>query len=697
MTSVLSRETLMDKGGKAVVGLQPSDDFRFVRLAWEVNSRTIGKKATWVYYAKGGEYNPYWDDIHLLVNWRNDGAEIKNFFDNKGRIRSRPQNINFYFKKGITYPERTTSDFSPRVLPENCIISVTGPGIFCNSEFVDKAYIVGAYSRAFKLVIDAIYGSGDSSVPGSAATHYRTGMLTNLPTPTWDKAKEISNLSDSLIKNAMLMCCGDETTRYFNFNVDCNDTLIRATKKEAIVRCTRWIKMIEEHSLVEKNVMESLFFSESDRKVIDTLIGPHPISYDNILSENDIIKIKELWAISESDLIRNATKKLGARRQLTKKSYAANRRLEIITHTLQKNAKAIVEIVSSKGLLEPNDLYDKSFQVLSFTLGCCFGRWDIHYLINKKDSLDTLNPFAPLPNCSPSTLQNIYGLPAESMEISSNYPLRISWSGIIVDDEGHSEEIIAYVREAMEVIWKDKADDIEQEACEILGVRTLREYFSKSGKFFADHLKCYSKSRRQAPIYWPLSTSSGSYTLWLYYHRLTDQTLYICVNNFVGPKLKQALDDTENLRKKTSRTSQEEKDLEKLSNLATELKDFHAELLRIAKFWKPNLNDGVQITAAPLLKLFQHKPWQKKLKQTWKDLEKGKYDWAHLAYSIWPERVIRTSHKDLSYAIAHDLEDDLWEKIEIGTDRQGNPKTKWVPKKLSENELGQIIHEKMNE
>ena len=32
--------------------------------------------------------------------------------------------------------------------------------------------------------------------------------------------------------------------------------------------------------------------------------------------------------------------------------------------------------------------------------------------------------------------------------------------------------------------------------------------------FFADHLKRYSKSRRQAPIYWPLSTAKGSYTLW---------------------------------------------------------------------------------------------------------------------------------------------------------------------------------------
>ncbi|MBU0463963.1 MAG: hypothetical protein KKE12_10190, partial [Proteobacteria bacterium] len=121
---------------------------------------------------------------------------------------------------------------------------------------------------------------------------------------------------------------------------------------------------------------------------------------------------------------------------------------------------------------------------------------------------------------------------------------------------------------------------------------------------------------------------------------------------------------------------------------------FRDELLRIAIFWKPNLIDGVQIIAAPLWKLFQHSPWQNTLKLTWNKLEKGDYDWARLAYTIWPERVIRNSHKDHSYSIAHHLETDLWEEIENGTDLQGNPKYKWVPKDLSEQALKAIIMEK---
>ena len=96
--------------------------------------------------------------------------------------------------------------------------------------------------------------------------------------------------------------------------------------------------------------------------------------------------------------------------------------------------------------------------------------------------------------------------------------------------------------------------------------------------------------------------------------------------------------------------------MERLANLHQELADLRAELLRVAAFWKPNLNDGVQITAAPLYRLFNHRAWRKRLQETWEKLEAGEYDWAHLAYSIWPERVRAKCRTDKSLAIAHDLE-----------------------------------------
>jgi len=88
-----------------------------------------------------------------------------------------------------------------------------------------------------------------------------------------------------------------------------------------------------------------------------------------------------------------------------------------------------------------------------------------------------------------------------------------------------------------------------------------------------------------------------------------------------------------------------------------ELQDLRDEIERVIKLpWKPNLNDGVLITACPLWKLFRLPKWQKDLKSCWEELERGDYDWSHLAYTIWPERVEKACETDRSIAIAHGLE-----------------------------------------
>ena len=254
-------------------------------------------------------------------------------------------------------------------------------------------------------------------------------------------------------------------------------------------------------------------------------------------------------------------------------------------------------------------------------------------------------------------LQNSEGLPAESKDVPTDYPMRISWPGILVDDPGHPEDILTRMHDALEIIWTDRAESIEQEACEILNIKNLRDYFRRPAAFFADHLKRYSKSRRKAPIYWPLSTYSGNYTIWIYYHRLTDQTLFLAVNDFVEPKIEETRKTIQALQGKADLNREDREQLEEAQDLEAELQDFIEEFRRLAPVWKPNLNDGVQITAAPLWKLFQHKPWQKVLKETWGKLEKGDYDWAHLAYSYWPERVKEKCRTDKSLAIAHGIED----------------------------------------
>ena len=103
-------------------------------------------------------------------------------------------------------------------------------------------------------------------------------------------------------------------------------------------------------------------------------------------------------------------------------------------------------------------------------------------------------------------LQGADGLPLH--ETPPDYPLRIDWDGILADDTDHPDDIVRRVRDVFELIWKDRAEAIEQEACEILGVEELRDYFRKPSKggFWDDHVSRYSKSRRKAPIYWLLQS-----------------------------------------------------------------------------------------------------------------------------------------------------------------------------------------------
>ncbi|MEW9798030.1 BREX-1 system adenine-specific DNA-methyltransferase PglX [Alteromonas sp. CYL-A6] len=313
----------------------------------------------------------------------------------------------------------------------------------------------------------------------------------------------------------------------------------------------------------------------------------------------------------------------------------------------------------------------------SYLLGLLFGRWKLVSIEDKHACIANLDPFAEEA--------------LKSLALNSDESRR---SVICL----HGESIASIREELLAIFNSLKVQADEQLTALLSDIETLSELLKNPNKFFDFHLSRYSKNGRKAPIYLPMQSHSKSMTLWVYYNRLNEQTLYACVNDFIdGPhgKLTQVEQDLTGLRSKSARSNQEEKELEKLSDLAAELRDFRDELLRLAKFWKPNLNDGVQITAAPLWKLFQHRAWQKKLKETWEKLENGDYDWAHLACSIWPERVLRKCHQDRSLAIAHDVEDHFWHEVEVPVKRgkklTGETKLEWQPKDLNEAELTALV------
>ena len=278
---------------------------------------------------------------------------------------------------------------------------------------------------------------------------------------------------------------------------------------------------------------------------------------------------------------------------------------------------------------DDKEVIDQTDGLLSWAAGVAFGRFDWRLATGEREAPPEPEPFDPLPTKSPGML------PDDAEPVYAH-------SAILVDDQGHPNDLARLIEEVLTRVEAPVPADV-------------RRWLQRD--FFPLHLKQYSKSRRKAPIYWPISTSSGSYTLWLYYPSLTSQTLYTAINDLVEPKLKQVAQDVGTLRiKGNARSRDNEKSFEALQALELELIELRDTLLQIAPAYHPNLDDGVQITAAPLWRLFRHAPWQKLLKETWAKLEKGDYDWAHLALAYWPERVREKCKADKSLAIAHDLE-----------------------------------------
>jgi hypothetical protein len=273
---------------------------------------------------------------------------------------------------------------------------------------------------------------------------------------------------------------------------------------------------------------------------------------------------------------------------------------------------------------------DQMTGLLSWAVGVVFGRFDWRLATGERPAPPEPEPFEPLPAKSPGMLPD------------GAAPFHVH-EGILVDDQGHPHDLARLIEEVLARIEVPVPEDV-------------RRWLQRD--FFAFHLQRYSKSRRKAPIYWPLSTTSGSYTLWVYYPSLTSQMLYTAINDFIETKLKQVGGDVTALRNKGSaRTREDERQFETLQSFELELIELRDTLLKLAPTYKPNHDDGVQISAAPLWPLFRHKPWHKVLKETWAKLEKGDYDWAHLAMNYWPERVREKCKSDKSLAIAHGLED----------------------------------------
>ena len=608
-------------------GLATADDFRFVRLSWEVVPDSIGPDRRWSRFSKGGEYSPPYDDIHLVVDWADDGKQLRSLSS------ARVQNEKWYHKAGATYTVRTASAFAAKVLPAGCVFSHNAQSWFVDDPELLLKSIVYFSCRVPQTYLEIAVGGGDISTSGSAARRYTTKVVHSIPASviqglTYEGFHEDCRDLFRLVAHDQSL---DETTCFFSGHPlsECRN-FDEFTRRSESGRQTLVTRALRASWRIDEAVTAAWNMSSAEIDFVRSEVGPHPCEY-HLDPPSDAVR--ELLALPVDELIRRAVNQDGASRWLTKKSYFVDRQTELICHILRCSPESVEPAVGHLS----GDRRQLAAQVVSYAVGGAFNRWDPSEA--DKGAVDRFvhSPFEELPQIQPTASESKSG------------------TSILVDDKGHACSIVAGVERSIRVAWPANDGNCEQELASALGA-DLERYLRKD--FFVTHLARYTKSRRKAPIYWPMATSSGSYTLWLYYPALTSQTLYTAVNDFIEPKLKQVSADVTALRDKgTSRSRAEEKQFETVEAFELELVELRDSLLKIAREYRPNHDDGVQITAAPLWSLFRHKPWQKVLKDTWVKLEKGDYDWAHLAMNYWPERVREKCKTDKSLAIAHGLED----------------------------------------
>lgn len=157
-----------------------ADDQRFVRLWHEVNVGEFLGTGRWRGYFKGGDYRKFYGNQQYVVDWSN---EARNYYRN-----NKTSNIldeRYWFRKGFTYSDITSGDFSARYMPEGFIYSTPGPSFHVDDDKRLYALLSLLNSRYVQYVAKIL----------NPTLHFNVGDAKNIP------VSSMVDLEDRLSKN----------------------------------------------------------------------------------------------------------------------------------------------------------------------------------------------------------------------------------------------------------------------------------------------------------------------------------------------------------------------------------------------------------------------------------------------------------------------------------------------------------------
>ena len=592
-----------------------------------------GENAKWIYVAKSVEFDNlpntvigYYFGNDILKLFRNTNLESRNIIARNGHTLTSAIHFRLFYEipsNSISYKvmyNGSTYSLFYSYYRELCYWGINGKLLASNSNVVLR-------NQNYHFLQGVGYGKRGEILD---AHIFKKDMLFTVEGYAFSNINEsnslaLNSLLDSILGQYALNLYTGQHKQTGNVNLlPMPDYATRQSYIERIVNAIidikrKWFSLdetnLEYHGLIAQMDLKDGIEAGLD-KVQEQLTADYA-QYTKLVKEND-----DLW-MDLADIDR------GSDFRQTLNDYKARRPYE--------------ELLSIDGASNLNVIDKKTMaqEMVMELVGMAFGRWDTAFAKGEKaipafgDVFDAL-PFMPVVS------QGEEPCPAQ---------LAVPSDGIMTNEEESPLCLASHVREVMIWLWGDRADDMEYELCQLIGCKSLQAYLSSPTGFFDYHFKRYTKSRRKAPIYWLLASEDGTVDYWVYYPKLSKNTLpqLIIQLREKGEQLRTRLNAALAAHDKTQET-QVRAEQEQVEGMMEKLNRI------IEAGYVPNHDDGVPVTAAPLQHLVASRLWRAECEKNMELLAKGDYDWSHLAMSMYPARVAQKAKKDWCMALTHGLE-----------------------------------------
>lgn len=262
-------------------GLATGSNDTFVRNWFEVDINKIGfnfknretakiSSFKWFPYNKGGEFRKYYGNNYYVVDWENDGERIRNFKNEKGKIRSRPQNMNYYFKEAVTWSKVTIGGFSTRFVPEGFIFDVAGCSIFAEED--QRLFLLGLTNSKITPEILSFL---------SPTVNYEVGHISNIPVKF-----ESIEIVDKLVQENIYISKKNWDSYEISWDFKKHPLLILKTESSLLKDSfEKWVEVTEKQSAILKENEETLNSIFLEIYGLQKELSPE-------VSENDITIVK---------------------------------------------------------------------------------------------------------------------------------------------------------------------------------------------------------------------------------------------------------------------------------------------------------------------------------------------------------------------------------------------------------------------